>query len=114
MADLRAHDFIRYIRSGRPLSVTFADGTEIMPDGRFDTDDGGAIRHAALAGAGIAHLMQFAVKEDLNAGRLLCVVPDMPLPTMPVHIVHAFGRQLPVRARLFVEFLVRQMGRLDR
>lgn len=114
IADLRAHDFIRYIRSGRPLSVTFADGTEIMPDGRFDTDDGGAIRHAALAGAGIAHLMQFAVKEDLNAGRLLRVLPEMPLPTMPVHIVHAFGRQLPVRARLFVEFLVRQMGRLDR
>lgn len=114
IADLRAHDFIRYIRSGQPLSVTFADGTEIMPDGRFDTDDGGAIRHAALAGAGIAHLMQFAVQDDLDTGRLARVVPDIPLPTMPVHIVHAFGRQLPVRARLFVEFLTRRMGRLGR
>jgi DNA-binding transcriptional LysR family regulator len=114
IADLRTHDFIRYISAGRALPITFADGTQIVPDGRFDTDDGGAIRHAALSGAGIAHLMQVAVQDDLDTGRLVRVLPDVPLPTMPVHIVHAFGRQLPVRARLFVEFLARQMGRLGR
>ncbi|WP_214475189.1 LysR family transcriptional regulator [Mesorhizobium sp. dw_380] len=112
--DLRAHDFIRYVSAGRPLPVTFADGSGIVPDGRLDTDDGGAIRHAALAGTGIAHLMRFAVQEDLDAGRLVLVLPEVPMPAMPVHIVHAFGRQLPVRARLFVEFLAKQMGRLGR
>lgn len=111
--ELRRHDFIRYVSAGRPQSVTFADGTEIVPDGRFDTDDGGAIRHAALAGAGIAHLMRVAVQDDIDAGRLVPVLPDVPMPTMPVHIVHAFGRQLPVRARLFVEFLARRMARLE-
>jgi hypothetical protein len=27
-----------------------------------------------------------------------------------VHFVHAFGRQLPMRARLFIDFLVERMG----
>jgi hypothetical protein len=34
------------------------------------------------------------------------------MPSVPMHVVHAFGRQLPVRARLFVEFLVERMGSL--
>lgn len=111
--DLANHDFIRYQMAGRPYPVTFADGTMIVPDGRLDTDDG-AIRNAALAGAGIAHLMRFAVQGDLDAGRLVRILPEVAMPTMPVHIVHAYGRQLPVRARLFVDFLASQMAALTR
>lgn len=112
--DLRDHDFVRHQMAGRPYPVTFADGAMIVPDGRLDTDDGGAIRNAALAGAGIAHLMRFAVQDDLDAGRLVRILPEVAMPTMPVHIVHAYGRQLPVRARLFVDFLAGQMAALTR
>ncbi|AZO21280.1 MULTISPECIES: LysR family transcriptional regulator [unclassified Mesorhizobium] len=111
---LQDHDFIRHQMAGRPYPVTFANGTQIVPNGRLDTDDGGAIRQAALAGAGIAHLMQFAVQNDLDAGRLVRILPGVAMPTMPVHIVHAFGRQLPVRARLFVDFLAGRMAALSR
>jgi hypothetical protein len=30
-----------------------------------------------------------------------------------MHVVHAFGRQLPVRARLFIDFLVERMDSLS-
>lgn len=112
--ELQGHDFVRYQMAGRPYPVAFADGRVIVPNGRFDTDDGGAIRQATVAGAGIAHLMRFAVQDDLDAGRLVRILPGVAMPTMPVHIVHAFGRQLPVRARLFVDFLAGQMARLAR
>lgn len=112
--DLQGHDFVRYLSAGRPIPVTFADGTAIVTSGRLDTDDGGAIRHAALSGVGIAHLMQVAVQQDLDDGRLVRILPGAAMPTMPVHIVHAFGRQLPVRARLFVEFLASRMAALTR
>ncbi|MER8440927.1 LysR family transcriptional regulator [Mesorhizobium sp. M1312] len=111
---LQSHDFVRYQMAGRPYPVTLADGTTIVPNGRLDTDDGGTIRNAALVGAGIAHLMQFAVQDDLDTGRLVRILPDVAMPTMPVHIVHAYGRQLPVRARLFVDFLAGQMAALTR
>ena len=112
--ELHDHDFIRHQMAGRPYPVAFADGRVIVPNGRFDTDDGGAIRQATVAGAGIAHLMRFAVQDDLDAGRLVRILPGVAMPTMPAHIVHAFGRQLPVRARLFVDFLAGQMARLAR
>jgi hypothetical protein len=30
--------------------------------------------------------------------------------TTPIHVLHPFGRQLPLRARLFIDFLVEALG----
>jgi hypothetical protein len=30
--------------------------------------------------------------------------------TTPVHVLHPFGRQLPLRVRLFIDFLVEALG----
>ncbi len=103
--DLHQHAGLRYLTAGRPLPWTFADGRTVVPDGPLDTDDGGALREATLKGAGIAFLFRFAVADDLAAGRLQAVLPGVALPTVPVQVLHAFGRQLPVRARLFGDFL---------
>jgi hypothetical protein len=51
-----------------------------------------------------------AVAEDIATGQLVTVLPGL---IMPVHVLHAFGRQLPVRARLFIDFLVEQMSRME-
>ena len=104
--DLKDHACLRYRTAGRSYGYMFADGTELFPDGPLDADDGGALRQAALGGAGIAHLLRFAVEDDLAAGRLVTVLPEIPMRALPVHVLHAFARQLPVRARLFIEFLV--------
>jgi hypothetical protein len=32
---------------------------------------------------------------------------------MPVYVVHAYGRQLPLRARLFIDFLVERVSESD-
>lgn len=112
--DLRNHDFVRHQMAGRPYPITLTDGSRVVPNGRIDTDDAGAIRQAALAGAGIAHLTQFAVQDDLSSGRLVRVLGQVSMPAIPVHVVHAFGRQVPVRARLFIDFLSKQMAVLAR
>jgi hypothetical protein len=38
------------------------------------------------------------------------VLPELPMVTTPVHVLHAFGRQLPLRARVFIDFLVNEIG----
>ncbi|MDI2068765.1 hypothetical protein [Bradyrhizobium sp. Mp27] len=38
------------------------------------------------------------------------VLPGIPMFTTPVYVLHAFGRQLPLRARLFIDFLVDALG----
>jgi hypothetical protein len=46
----------------------------------------------------------------LTAGRLNVVLPEIPMVTRPIYVLHAFGRQLPLRARLFIDFLVAALG----
>jgi DNA-binding transcriptional LysR family regulator len=42
--------------------------------------------------------------------RLVAVLPDLALRQMPVYVLHTFDRQLPLWARLFVDFLVERIG----
>jgi DNA-binding transcriptional LysR family regulator len=54
--------------------------------------------------------MRLAIEDELAAGRLKVVLPEIPMFTTPTYILHAFGRQLPLRARLFIDFLVEALG----
>jgi DNA-binding transcriptional LysR family regulator len=67
------------------------------------------IRGQEHSGAGIGHLLRFAVAEDLRAGRLITVLPEVAMFRMPTHVLHAFGRQLPARAQVFIDFLFEQI-----
>lgn len=53
--------------------------------------------------------MRVTVADDIAAGSLIQVLPKVAMVSIPVHVLHAFGRRLPVRARLFVDFLVEQI-----
>ncbi|HVJ52510.1 MAG TPA: LysR family transcriptional regulator [Aliidongia sp.] len=110
--DLRQHACLRYLFAGRPLPFTFADGMQLVPDGPFDTDDAQYLIDAALEGAGIAQFMRLAIKDDLAQGRLRIVLPEIPMFTTPVYVLHPFGRQLPLRARLFIDFLVEAIDQI--
>lgn len=111
--DLRSHSCLRYLSSGRPWPFAFANGESIVPDGPFDTDDSGSIRQAAVGSGGIAYQLKMTVTDLLTEGRLVEVLPHLAMPTLPVHVLHAFGRQLPIRARLFVDFIIEKLRGLD-
>ena len=108
--DLKRHACLRHLLAGRPQPFTFAGGTRIVPDGPFDTDDAQYLIEAAVEGAGITQFMRLAIEDDLAAGRLVIVLPEIPMFTTPVYVLHPFGRQLPLRARLFIDFLVETLG----
>ncbi len=104
--DLKQHACLRHLLAGRPMPFRFADGTRIVPDGPFDTDDAQYLIEAGLEGAGITQFMRLVIEDELAAGRLRIVLPEIPMFTTPVFVLHPFGRQLPLRARLFIDFLV--------
>jgi DNA-binding transcriptional LysR family regulator len=107
---LQEHDHIRYMVGGRPFPLSFADGTVLTPPGVLDADTALAIRIAAMNGMGIVQMLHFAIRDDIDAGRLVPVLPDFPLPLVPVYALHAFGRHAPARARLFIDFLAAQLA----
>lgn len=110
--DLRRMPMLRYLFESRTAAIMFADGTSVQPRGRVGLNTGAALRAAALAGVGVAHLTRCTVQHDLDSGALVQVLPSLPLPSLPLQYIHAFGRLLPARVRLLTDFVEAEMRRI--
>jgi len=64
-----------------------------------------ALRHAALAGLGIALIATSVADEDLAAGRLVPILTDWRLPESDVSIVYPNAPFVPRKVRALVAFL---------
>jgi DNA-binding transcriptional LysR family regulator len=113
--DLAAHDCLHFagLRWGR-LWVLSRNGVErrvpIRP--RIEINNGGALRAAAVAGLGITLLPMFLIGEDLRAGRLVEVLPEWTIGTVPVNAVYPANRHIAAKVRAFVDVLAREFARI--
>lgn len=64
-----------------------------------------AVREAVRAGAGLSVLPDFAIKDELNSGDLIHILPEWTLPVGGIHAVFPSARFRPVKVRAFVDFL---------
>jgi DNA-binding transcriptional LysR family regulator len=70
----------------------------------------GIIRRAAVAGGGIALMPKELCTEDVQAGRLVRVLPRWRGPVIPLYALTA-TRVLPARTRVFLDFVARTLGK---
>ena len=59
---------------------------------------------SACAGIGITAAFSYHVTAALQARTLTTLLEDFQPPPLPVHLVYATGRFLPVRLRAFLDF----------
>jgi DNA-binding transcriptional LysR family regulator len=112
-ADLLAHDTLLYTYGAGGSDWTLdgpAGPARISVTPRLLSNNSLALRAAALAGAGVLRVPAFVVGEDLAAGRLQRVLPDWRLPSLDVHAVYPGRSYLPLKARVFVDFLQARLG----
>lgn len=64
-----------------------------------------AVREAVCQGAGLSVLPDYAVANDLAAGRLIQVLPQWLLPSGGIHAVFPAARFRPAKVRAFVDLL---------
>ncbi|ATJ82002.1 LysR family transcriptional regulator [Halomonas beimenensis] len=102
--ELQQHDCLIYKLSASPRRWNLG-GEEISVDGRMYADNSLVLREALLAGHGIALIPTFMVGEDLRAGRLLRLLPDLEPEGHHLFAVYPPGRQLSAKVRLFVDYL---------
>ncbi|HIE5388172.1 TPA: LysR family transcriptional regulator [Enterobacter cancerogenus] len=76
---------------------------------RLSTDSLYVARKTALTGLGAAVVSSWAVKEDIQAGRLVHVLPEWQPSALPVHLVYPWSRYYPARLRLFLEMMRKVM-----
>ncbi len=71
----------------------------------FLTNDGQAAHALALQGSGLVVKSIWDVGDDLLAGRLQRLLPRYSMPAAPLQAILPHGRNLPLRVRLFLDYL---------
>jgi DNA-binding transcriptional LysR family regulator len=113
LAELAEHDCIRHFnypydewrfvdRKGAPASVTVS--------GRLITNSGEALRAAALQGSGICLAAGFMVHDDLEAGRLVRLLPEYRPVELSMNAVYPHRHHLSAKVRTFIDMLVQHSG----
>jgi DNA-binding transcriptional LysR family regulator len=111
--DLADHDCIAFEGLQPARSWPFGSGeTErsvaIRP--RFAGNTADAVIAAAVAGVGIARLLTYQAAEAVRDGQLVTILRTDAPPPMPVHLVHAAASLMPLKLRVFLDFVAPRLN----
>lgn len=113
--DLTHHHAITYRRSGPVPPWLFpregAPPVEIAPPTRFRFDDLAAIADAVCAGAGLGWVPSWLVREQINAGALVELLPGQSDYPYDVFALWLRTQHLPLKVRLAVDALALELPR---
>jgi DNA-binding transcriptional LysR family regulator len=84
--------------------------THLRPHGRLDCSDGQVLHDWCLQGLGIAWRSTWEVQSEIAAGRLQAVLEDFAAPPNGIFAVFPHARHLPLRVRLWIDFLKQTYG----
>jgi DNA-binding transcriptional LysR family regulator len=111
--DLLAHNCLRMysVSSFNDWEFANEDGTRVLEvQGNFEANSADAVYHAALAGLGVARLSLYLVHADLEAGRLVRLLPAYTHEKADILAVYPHRRNLSPKVRAFVDFLAEHLS----
>ena len=85
-------------RKGTPASVRIS--------GNLVTNSGEALRKVALEGAAVCLMAGFLIRDDLEAGRLVRLLPEYRPVEMSMNAVYPHRHHLSAKVRIFIDMLV--------
>ncbi len=98
---------------GWAFTVPSSAGREVVhlkPGGPLDCSDGQVLHDWCLAGHGIAWRSTWEVEAEIAAGQLVEVLADFAAPPNGIYAVFPQRRHLPLRVRLWIDFLKHHYG----
>ncbi|PPT77563.1 LysR family transcriptional regulator [Xanthomonas arboricola pv. populi] len=111
--DLREHDCLGFSHTELRTHWSFdgPDGRVTVPvSSRLMVDHGEPLLCAALAGIGILLQPLELVRDGLEDGRLVELLPDYKVPPRPLHLLYAPDRRVTPKLRSFLNFAVDAFG----
>lgn len=113
--DLAAHHCLGYnFRRSTPIWPLREDGRIVDRGvtGPLIANNGETVRHLALAGAGLARIGEFHIRDYLRAGRLVEVLAEaVQGDSEDVHVLFHGGDHIAHRVRAFVDFMTPRLRR---
>jgi DNA-binding transcriptional LysR family regulator len=112
--DLAAHDVVRFAAHGvSTLDLTRdAESVRVETHSRYRVNNALAIRDAVAAGYGIGLCPDWLVRALLEAGHVVRVLPEWWATPQDLYLLYPSRRYQPLRAKLFVQFLVERFNAL--
>jgi len=113
--DLSKHNFILYSQTQARSDIEFTDSQRV-PHSRirstFTVNSVRAIRKLVREGAGVHLGPKWAFQEDIDSNRVICLLPEHPLKSFPVHAVYPARSYLPRKTKLFIHYMTELLSRL--
>lgn len=114
--DLAQHNCIALYLSGRPqLQWSFTrDGQTLVikAQGNRRADDGALVRQWAVEGLGVVYKSRLDIQADLDAGRLVALLPDWQCDRLPLHAIVPAREHMPLRVRRLLDELAARFAAL--
>jgi DNA-binding transcriptional LysR family regulator len=114
-ADLSTHSCLHYgqITLENRWTLTGADGDHsVNVRGVLCSNNGEALREAAMRGLGIALLPRFIVESALQQGRLQIILPNYHPSELFIEVLYPVHRHLSTKIRLLIDFLKQRFSAL--
>lgn len=114
--DLASHAFLNYGCLQGGITIQLTRGKEVRrvrTRGPVIADNGDFLAEMAMAGLGVTLVPDFIAQAGLDSGRLVRVLEAWSPPPIAVHALFAQSRNMPLRLRRFVDFLVSELGGED-
>ena len=68
--------------------------------------DSEAAIDAAISGAGIARVMSYKMESARRAGTLVTMLEELELEPLPMHVVYAERKPVPLKLRAFLNWVI--------
>ena len=107
-ADLVQHDCISIDETGVPRSWAFMEGGQEIAApirSRLTVSTSEAAVEAAIVGSGVTRVMSYKMEAARRSGALVLVLEDFEKDPLPVHILYAERKPMPLKLRVFLDWL---------
>jgi DNA-binding transcriptional LysR family regulator len=110
LGDLAQHRLVHYAATlgAKADGFDYVDGGEVRTvsmAGALTVNNADAYQAACLAGLGIIQVPKVGVRDLLEQGALCSFLPQWVAPPMPLTLLYANRRNLPVRVRVVIDWL---------
>jgi DNA-binding transcriptional LysR family regulator len=111
--DLAQHNCLafNYINPERKWTFPGHSARNVDISGQLTVNNGPALLQAALNDIGVVMLPDYLVANDIEAGRLVRLLPDFDFPAAPLQLVYLPDRHMTPKMGSFVDFMLETLGR---
>ena len=109
--DLSQHNCLCYSYSGNEWTfILNGEPSAIQISGNYQVNNSEALREALLQGLGIARVPTFVVGPDITSGKLITLLDEYPLASLTLYALFPERQYLPKKVRVFIDFMVMNLG----